>query len=136
MICRARPGSSPGAALECHCEARMSEFKDGSRQPLPASTPIGLRELLDAMPDVVFACDAAGRFEWLNPAVERLLGFKAAELLNRPFASLIDPLTRVSAVRAFRRMALRQSPELQRVVRLLSLGTQPVTLDVSLSRRV
>jgi PAS domain S-box-containing protein len=114
----------------------MSEFKDGSRQPLPASTPMGLRELLDAAPDLIFACDSAGRFEWMNPAAERLLGFKSADLLNRPFSQLLDPSGRVSAIRAFRRMALRQSPELQRVVRVMTNSGRPVALDVSVSRRV
>ena len=97
---------------------------------------MSLRELLDAAPDLIFACDAAGRFEWLNPAVERLLGWKTGELLNRPFGPLLDPACRVSSIRAFRRMALNKSPELQRVVRLLTHGGQQVTVDVSVSRRV
>ena len=114
----------------------MSEFKDGSRQPLPASAPMGLRELLDAAPDLIFACDAAGRFEWMNPAVERLLGFKSGELLNKTFVMLLEPASRVSSIRAFRRMALKQSPELQRVVRVATNNGRPVALDVSVSRRV
>ena len=113
----------------------MSEFKDGSRQPRAATTPIGLRELLDGAPDLVFACDATGRFEWLNSSIERLLGFKTSDLLNHPFATLLAPATRVSSIRAFRRMALRKSPEFQRVVNLVTQGAQPIMLDVRVSRR-
>ena len=96
----------------------MSAFKDGSRVSLSAFTPIGLRELLDATPDLIFASDAAGRIQWLNPAVEAMTGYPTAELLGRPFAFLLAPETRVSALRAFVRQRLSGTAELRRVVLL------------------
>ena len=39
-----------------------------------ASTPIGLRELLDASPDAIFCCDVQGRWNWLSSAIESFTG--------------------------------------------------------------
>ncbi|MGH7741879.1 MAG: histidine kinase dimerization/phospho-acceptor domain-containing protein, partial [Candidatus Eiseniibacteriota bacterium] len=112
----------------------MSEHKDGSRKSPPASAPIGLRELLAAAPDLLFACDAAGRLQWINPAVERVTGLKGSELLNRCYSTLVDPRSRVSTVRAFRRMALKQTPGLERIVALEPRGQQAVVLSVHVAR--
>ena len=112
----------------------MSEHKDGSRRISPPSAPIGLRELLAAAPDMLFACDAMGRLQWLNPAVERFTGMKSADLLNRCYSTVVDARTRVSTVRAFRRMALKQSPGLERVVSLAPPSKAPVVLSVHVSR--
>ena len=112
----------------------MSERKDGSRKSLPASVPIGLRELLSAVPDMVFACDSTGRLQWINPAVERITGLKSTELIQRCYSTLLDPNSRISTVRAFRRMALKQSHGLERVVSIAPKARDPVVLSVHVSR--
>ena len=112
----------------------MSEHRDGSRKNLPVSAPIGLRELLAALPDMVFACDSMGRLQWINPAVERVTGLKSSELIQRCYSSLVDPRSRVSTVRAFRRMALKQSPAIEREVWLAASAHEPVMLSVHVSR--
>ena len=55
-------------------------------------TEAGLRGVLEVVSDSVVAADAEGRIVWLNPAAERLLGARAAEVVGRPTES-------VSAVR-------------------------------------
>jgi|GEM_PF-2284634 len=112
----------------------MSDHRDVSRKSPPASAPIGLRELLAAAPDLLFACDAAGRLQWINPAVERITGLKSSELLQRCYSSLVDPRTRVSTVRAFRRMALKQAARLERIVALEPRNGQPIVLSVHVAR--
>lgn len=112
----------------------MSEHKDGSRKHAPVSAPIGLRELMAAAPDLLFACDAAGRLQWINPAVERVTGLKSAELLHRCYSSLLDPRSRISTVRAFRRMALKQTAALDRVVALAPREQKSVVLSVRVAR--
>jgi PAS domain S-box-containing protein len=47
------------------------------------------RELMDAMADPLVACDGDERVLYLNPAAERLLGWKLRELVGRPFAHLV-----------------------------------------------
>ena len=112
----------------------MSEHKDGSRKSPPASAPIGLRDLLAASPDLLFACDSAGRLQWVNPAVERVTGLATAALLNRCYSALVDPRSRISTVRAFRRMALKQSPGLERIVALEPRDSKAVVLSVHVAR--
>jgi len=97
----------------------MSEHKDGSRVPLPASSPIGLRELLDATPDLLFACDAFGRFQWLNPALESLTGHRASELIHKPFTTILSANGRISALRAFVRQGRSRASELRRTLTLV-----------------
>jgi PAS domain S-box-containing protein len=113
----------------------MSEFKDGSRSKLPASTPIGLRELLDSTPDIVFACDVAGRFQWVNPAIEAVTGYRGADLLNRTFVGLIAPESHTSTLRTFVRLRKKLSGEARRSVRVLTKDAKTVELDVHVTCR-
>jgi len=80
----------------------------GGGQPGMSGAPqvsIGLRELLDATPDVIFCCDSKGRFVWLNNAVETLSAGKASELLGRSYAKLIPPPHRGHLARKFMKRA-------------------------------
>ena len=66
--------------------------RSGGGQPGFAGAPqvsIGLRELLDAAPDVIFCCDAKGHFVWLSHATEALVGAKSADLLGRSYSKLV-----------------------------------------------
>ena len=73
-----------------------SAASTGKSAPAP-SVSIGLRELLDASPDVIFCCDEQGRFQWLNAATESLLRVKSGELLGRPFNMIVAPSQRERA---------------------------------------
>ena len=51
----------------------------------------GLRELLDASPDLLFACDADGALLWLSRAFETLTGRLAADQIGRHWSTLVAP---------------------------------------------
>ncbi len=80
----------------------MSEH---SMAPRPAGltgfAPIGLREMLDAAPEILFACDADGRFQWLNPALAILVGVRASDLLGRHVTEVLAASDRAHTVRHY-----------------------------------
>ncbi len=49
------------------------------------------RILLEELPDVVFSLDAEGRFTYLNPQAEDLLGYSLAHLLDRHLWDFTEP---------------------------------------------
>ena len=49
------------------------------------------RYLVESSPDLIFTLDAEGRFSYLNPRVEDLLGFARDTLLKRPFLGVVMP---------------------------------------------
>jgi PAS domain S-box-containing protein len=67
----------------------------------PPHVTIGARELIDSAPDIIFCCDAEGRFQWLNSAVESHLGMRAADLLGGSFLSLVTESERRRIARFF-----------------------------------
>lgn len=72
---------------------------------VPAFAPaIGLREVLEASPDLVFCCDAWGRFAWVSSAFESIAGWRATELVGQPYTKLLPPAECAGVARA----ALRQ----------------------------
>src|SRR5439155_27170071 len=60
-----------------------------ARGETPILASIGLRDVLDAAPDLIFACDAAGRFLWLNLAAETLCGRSRVQLVGRKFIAVL-----------------------------------------------
>jgi len=66
-------------------------FQDasGPEPAAPASEP--LKELLDSAGPMVISAGLDGRFTYVNPATERLLGYHASELLGMPNAGDILP---------------------------------------------
>ncbi len=100
------------------------------------STPaIGLRELLELSPDLIFCCDAAGRFAWLNAATESLLGPRPGDLLGRPFTMLLAPAERLRVARRLVRH-LRGLPNaaFEEAVTLTALDGHKVRLEVRVRR--
>jgi PAS domain S-box-containing protein len=59
--------------------------------PDPEAQAETLKELLDSTGPMVMAAGLDGRFTYLNPAAERLLGYHASELLNMSDAGQILP---------------------------------------------
>ena len=49
------------------------------------------RTLIEASADGVSIVNPDGTFAYLSPALERLLGYTAAELIGQPFASVVHP---------------------------------------------
>jgi PAS domain S-box-containing protein len=105
--------------------------KDAKARAKFSSTPIALRTLLDAAPDVIFACDHEGNWTWLNPAIQGLTGHKPADLLGKPCTALLDPTDRVAYLRAFLRLRKQGEGAVRREnVRVTTTSGDPMTLDV------
>ena len=92
---------------------------------------IGLRELLDAAPDVIFCVDDKGRLVWLNAAADTLTGAKGSDLLGRSFSKLVPTPHRGHIARRFLKRArhLQTEPALD-VVKIVSLDGREVWLSL------
>ncbi|MDX1566561.1 MAG: PAS domain S-box protein, partial [Longimicrobiales bacterium] len=63
-----------------------------------------LRSIMNAVPDAVIHIDSDGRIEDLNPAVERVYGYRGEELIGRPFTVLFPERFRAENSRRFQRL--------------------------------
>jgi PAS domain S-box-containing protein len=76
--------------------------------PLPPSheptlvPAVGLREVLDSAPDLIFACDVAGTLLWVNAAVEELTGRARTDLIGQRFTSIVPSDEHQRILRLFR----------------------------------
>jgi PAS domain S-box-containing protein len=97
----------------------------------------GLRELLDASPDLLFACDADGALLWLSRAFEPLSGRVAAEQIGRHWSTLVAPRAARRALRVFLRQRRRRTAVVEAALPLLaSEGREAwVAVRVSLLER-
>jgi len=57
-----------------------------------------LRQITDAMQDVVVLCDPSGYLRYVTPSVERLLGYKSEQLLGQLIFDYLDPQDRAKAM--------------------------------------
>ena len=48
-----------------------------------------LRRIVEQAQDLIYDCDADGRFTYVNPAATRILKYEPAELVGRPFVSIL-----------------------------------------------
>ena len=71
--------------------------------------PIGLRDVLSGAPDVVFCCDNDGRWVWVSPSIEQLIGQKPSELIGQSAVALIAPVERMSSTRTLLRLRSAKS---------------------------
>jgi PAS domain S-box-containing protein len=97
----------------------------------------GLRELLDASPDLFFACDADGALLWLSRAFDTLTGRAAADQIGRRWSTLIAPREAGRVARRVLRQRRRRTPVIELALPLLaSQGREVwVTARVSLLER-
>jgi len=73
--------------------ARVLRQKEASEQALRSSEG-HFRSLVESAIDIVAVLDAAGRFLYVSPSVERVLGYRPSELLGRLSLDLIAPADR------------------------------------------
>jgi PAS domain S-box-containing protein len=108
--------------------------RHGSGQPSFSGAPnvsIGLRELLDAAPDIIFCCDQQGRFQWVSAATEAIAGVKASDLLGNSFTKLVPlPYRNHIARRYIRRARGLKSDPTTDVTRVQTAAGQEVWLSV------
>jgi PAS domain S-box-containing protein len=69
--------------------------------PPPFAPTIGLREVLEAAPDLVFSTDAWGRLVWAAPAFEAITGRKVKDCVGHPVLVLLAPAHASAGKRAF-----------------------------------
>ena len=48
-----------------------------------------LREIVEQAQDLIYSCDAEGRFTYVNPAARLILHYQPEELIGRPFLSIL-----------------------------------------------
>jgi len=96
---------------------------------------IGLREMLDASPDVIFCCDAKGRMQWLSAATEALIGSRPSDLLGRPVSVLLTPPERARVGRRLVRQGRSREGAIDEVLTLTGLDARKVQIQVR-ARRV
>ncbi len=97
----------------------MVERRAGSSAPIAGGAPIislGPRELLDASPDVVFACDQEGTLLWLNRAFDALAGRSAGSLIGRRAVTLVAAGARIRVLHAFMKQRRRRQSQVSLVI--------------------
>jgi two-component system sensor histidine kinase/response regulator len=72
---------------------------------------IGLREVLEAAPDLIFCCDASGRFAWASSTFEYFAGWRASDLVGQSFTTLVPDTDRQRVARFFLRQLRRTVPQ-------------------------
>lgn len=77
-----------------------------------------LGAILDAAPEAVVAIDRDGFVTYANPAIERLLGFPAGEIVDKPVSAYV-----------------RSGEDLGRVAAVLRSGAEPFSEDIELRRK-
>ncbi len=82
--------------------------------------PLGLRELLDASPDVIFACDSDGALLWLSRAFEPLTDRRTAEQIGRHWSTLVAPQEHRRLLRTFLRQRRRHTGVVEATLPLLA----------------
>ena len=68
------------------------------------------RELVQALPDIIYSLDEQGRFVFINESIERL-GWNPMELIGQHFSTILDPdeINRVSREHVLRTLAGKET---------------------------
>ncbi|OPX63944.1 PAS domain S-box protein [Methanoregula sp. PtaB.Bin085] len=61
------------------------------------------RAIVEASPDLIWEIDTAGRFTFISPKIYGLFGYRAEELLGKPFSTLLPPDQIAAAQQQFER---------------------------------
>lgn len=68
------------------------------------------RHLVDNANDIVYRTDATGHFTYVNPVVQRLLGFPPDEIIGRHYLDLVAPAQRRAVGRFYARQLAESFP--------------------------
>jgi PAS domain S-box-containing protein len=69
-----------------------------------------LRHIVEHAQDLIYYCDPAGRFTYVNPVAERVMKYEEGELLGLHFMTLIRPDYRDAAAELYTRQIVEQVP--------------------------
>jgi len=90
--------------------------------------------ILDSVADAVMAADEEGRILYANPAVEKLLGWSAAELVGQPLTAIIPPRLHEAHHHGFHRFrTTRQAQLIGHPVRVPALCRDETEVEVELT---
>jgi len=93
----------------------------------------GLRELLDASPDLLLACDADGALLWLSRAFETLTGRVPAGQIGRHWSTLVAPHEARRVARLVLRQRRRRTPVIEVALALLASEGREVRVAARVS---
>ena len=81
--------------------AVMSDtIENSGSESAPTPSPVvGMHEILQATPDLAFACDERGTLRWVSRAFGRLTGYPTGQVLGQPALSLVPAAERRSLMR-------------------------------------
>jgi len=90
------------------------------------------RTLAETVTDSIFTLDTKGKFAYLNPAIEKITGYKAQDLIGRPFTKALAPEYIESTADRFRRGLSGETIPMYEVELLHKDGKKiPVELNVT-----
>lgn len=92
------------------------------------------RRMTDALSDPIIAADSQGKITYLNPAVERLLGWSAAELIGEPVTVIQPERFRALHLAGFERFITTGVPKIiGHPVRVPALHRSGEEIDIELA---
>jgi PAS domain S-box-containing protein len=99
----------------------------------PAFAPaIGLREVLEASPDLVFSTDAWGRLVWASSAFESFTGRRVKDCIGKSCTSLLVPAQVRGVLHAMLRLQRRGSGTVDRVIGVARPNGEVTEVDARL----
>jgi PAS domain S-box-containing protein len=108
----------------------MNQRQRHARPGLPAFSPaIGLREVLESSPDLVFSTDPWGRLVWASTAFEAFTGRRVKDCVGRPCTELVAAGECFGLARAFLRARRPGSAPFARVLTLVKPGGQEFKVE-------
>ncbi|HEY6196560.1 MAG TPA: response regulator [Candidatus Eisenbacteria bacterium] len=111
----------------------MNDRSRPVRSGLPAFAPaIGLRDVLEASPDLVFSTDAWGRLVWASSAFEAFTGRRVKDCVGTACTSLVVPAQVPGVLRALLRLERQGAESVDRVIGLLRTDGTVIEVDARL----
>ena len=111
----------------------MNDRPRSQRSGVPTFAPaIGLREVLEASPDLVFSIDPWGRLVWASSAFEQFTGRRVKDQVGTSCVHWLAPSAVSGAVRDFLRLQRQGSGTLDRVIPILHHDGNIIETDVRL----
>jgi diguanylate cyclase (GGDEF)-like protein/PAS domain S-box-containing protein len=98
--------------------SRPSQSESASRSPLSDQ----LHAFFDNTQDLVLLYNTQGRIVAINPAVDRLLGYKPAEIIGRHLLDFVHPDDRARAAEVVRRRLSGETVPVEHEYRVLTKG--------------
>lgn len=100
----------------------------------PDNPPSEYRQVLDALRDPIIASNESGMIVYVNGGAERLLGWRAGEIVGRPLTIIMPPRFRAAHESGFRRFMRTHRPRiLGQPIRVPALDRDGFEIDVELT---